>query len=168
MPRALGTEPFCLQEVPGAASSGAFGHQEEDALVPVVLVGSLASCPHGALCQGPSLRRVARCLQAGQPEQCLRDGKGLVPGHPIELGPAWWTSDRTLSSDTLASAQAHGGSTRWLTVDSGRQRGGDQLGKSLFLLSRWRYLLSAEQNECFLDNVSRSPDSSEVKIKFLY
>lgn len=119
--------------------------------------------------RGPPFCSVARCLRAGQPEQCLPDGKGLVPGHPIELGPAWWTSDRTLSSDTPASAQAHGGSTRWLTVDSGRRGGGGhRLGKSLFLLSRWRYLLSAEQNECFLDNVSQSPDSSEVKIKFLY
>lgn len=66
----------------GAAAYGALGHQEEDALVPVVLVGSLTSCPHGALGRGPSLCSVARRLRAGQPEQCLRDGKGLVPATP--------------------------------------------------------------------------------------
>lgn len=82
MPRAPGTEPFHLQEVPGAAAYGALGHQEEDALVPVVLVGSLTSCPHGALGRGPSLCSVARRLRAGQPEQCLRDGKGLAPATP--------------------------------------------------------------------------------------
>lgn len=43
-----------------------------------------------------------------------------------------------------------------------------QAGGPLFLLSGWRYFSSVEQNECFLDDVSRSPNSSEVKIKFLY
>lgn len=44
-----------------------------------------------------------------------------------------------------------------------------QPGGPLFLaLGWWSLLLSEQENECFLDNVSRSPDSSEVKIRLLY
>lgn len=73
---------------------------------------------------GPLCSTAICSLNGHSPEPCPKDGEELAPGHLAELGPAWLTSDHTLSPETSCSVQAGGGPVLWLTVDSEPQRTG--------------------------------------------